>query len=105
MVKSQLAIKISDKLQHLPMKAIEMCVHQTIDMLSDALSNGRRIEIRGFGSLKLNYRAPRNAHNPKTGEKVATIAKFTPAFKPGKDLRDRVNAQYGQPMIAETLDD
>ena len=105
MVKSQLASKISDKFPHLPMKAIEMCVHQTIDMLSDALSSGERIEIRGFGSLKLNFRAPRNAHNPKTGEKVATIAKYTPYFKPGKELRDRVNAQYGKPMIEESLDD
>lgn len=105
MVKSQLASKISDKFPHLPMKAVEMCVHHTIDMLGDALSNGERIEIRGFGSLKLNFRAPRNAHNPKTGEKVATIAKYTPYFKPGKELRDRVNAQYGQPMIEESLDD
>ena len=105
MVKSQLANKISDKFPHLPMKAVEMCVHQTIDMLGDALSNGDRIEIRGFGSLKLNYRAPRNAHNPKTGEKVATIAKYTPYFKTGKDLRDRVNAQYGQPMVAELAEE
>ena len=101
MVKSQLITKIARKVPHLPMKAVEMCVHQTIDIMADALSDGDRIEIRGFGSMKLNYRPPRNAHNPKTGEKVATIAKYTPHFKPGKELRERVNANYGQPLIGE----
>lgn len=99
MVKSELINKIAKSFPHLPLKAVEMCVSNTLDIMSDALSYGERIEIRGFGSLKLNFRPPRNAHNPKTGEKVATIAKYTPHFKPGKELRERVNACYGQPII------
>ncbi|MDQ2994848.1 MAG: integration host factor subunit beta [Pseudomonadota bacterium] len=102
MVKSELINKIAKRYPHLPIKAVEMCVHNTLDIMSDALSYGERIEIRGFGSLKLNFRPPRNAHNPKTGEKVATIAKYTPHFKPGKELRERVNACYGQPIIDDT---
>lgn len=59
--------------------------------MSQTLGHGERIEIRGFGSFCLHYRPPRRAHNPKTGERVFTQAKYTPHFKPGKDLRDRVN--------------
>ena len=60
--------------------------------MSEALINNQRIEIRGFGSFSLHYRPPRNAHNPKTGEKVVTMAKYSPHFKPGKELRERVDA-------------
>ncbi len=60
--------------------------------MSEALIHGQRIEIRGFGSFSLHYRPPRNAHNPKTGEKVVTEAKYSPHFKPGKELRERVNS-------------
>ena len=59
--------------------------------MSDSLIKGRRIEIRGFGSFSLHYRPPRNAHNPKTGERVVTVAKYSPHFKPGKGLRDLIN--------------
>ena len=55
------------------------------------LSTGDRIEIRGFGSFSLHYRAPRTGRNPKTGESVLLDGKFVPHFKPGKELRDRVN--------------
>ena len=107
MVKSQLIAKIASKVPHLPLRAIELCVHSALDIMGDALSNGERIEIRGFGSLKLNYRPPRNAHNPKTGDKVATIAKYTPHFKPGKEMRERVNINYGKPLkgLSDTDED
>ena len=59
--------------------------------MSKSLILGRRIEIRGFGSFTLHYRAPRKAHNPKTGERVVTEAKYSPHFKPGKALRERIN--------------
>ena len=57
----------------------------------EVLSGGGRIEIRGFGSFSLHYRAPRVGRNPKTGESVELSGKYVPHFKPGKELRDRVN--------------
>jgi integration host factor subunit beta len=59
--------------------------------MSEVLSAGQRIEIRGFGSFSIRYRAPRLGRNPKTGTKVALASRFVPHFKPGKDLRDKVN--------------
>lgn len=92
MVKSELIGIIAEKLNNLPIKDVEIGVNQILDCMSNELCNGGRIEIRGFGSFSLHYRPARNAHNPKTGEKVATIPKHTPHFKPGKELRQRVNA-------------
>ena len=59
--------------------------------MPEALSRGDRIEIRGFGSFKLNIRTPRTARNPKKGEKVIVSQKTIPHFKPDVELRDRVN--------------
>ena len=71
---------------------------QVVDLLTDrmkkALLDGDRIEIRGFGSFSLHYRAPRVGRNPKTGDKVELDGKYVPHFKPGKELRDRANI-YG----------
>lgn len=92
MVKSELINRIASRQESLPIKDIELSVNQLLECLSNSLSKGERIEIRGFGSFSLHYRAPRKAHNPKTGERVFTTAKYTPHFKPGKDMRDRVNA-------------
>ncbi len=69
--------------------------------MSDVLKPGGRIEIRGFGSLNLHYRPPRRAHNPKTGEKLVTNPKYAVHFKPGKEMRERVNANRNIPI--ETL--
>ena len=60
--------------------------------MTNALSNGERIEIRGFGSMTLHYRPPRVGRNPKTGESVAVEDKFSPHFKTGKELKERVDA-------------
>lgn len=64
-----------------------------LDALSDALSKGGRAEIRGFGSFGLNYRPPRQGRNPKTGAKVKVPAKYVPHFKPGKELKERVDRE------------
>jgi integration host factor subunit beta len=69
--------------------------------MSEALIQGKRIEIRGFGSFSLHFRPPRRAHNPKTGQKVVTEAKYSPHFKPGKELRERVNASKDKTLIQE----
>ncbi len=70
---------------------VELAVKVIIDELSEALSNGHRVEIRGFGSFSLHYRAPRVGRNPKTGDAVDLSGKYVPYFKPGKELRERVN--------------
>ena len=91
MTKSELIELISRKQNHLAAKDIELAVKMILERMSTALSTGRRIEIRGFGSFSLHFRPPRQGRNPKTGEAVALAGKYVPHFKPGKDLRDRVN--------------
>ena len=73
-------------------KDVEFAVKTMLEQMSQALASGDRIEIRGFGSFSLHYRAPRIGRNPKTGESVGLAGKHVPHFKPGKELRDRVNA-------------
>ena len=73
-------------------KDVELAVKTMIEQMSQTLASGDRIEIRGFGSFSLHYRAPRIGRNPKTGESVGLARKHVPHFKPGKELRDRVNA-------------
>jgi integration host factor subunit beta len=65
-----------------------------LEHMASTLAQGERIEIRGFGSFSLHYRAPRTGRNPKTGDKVDLEGKYVPHFKPGKELRDRANI-YG----------
>jgi integration host factor subunit beta len=91
MIKSDLIALMASKLTQLPEKVVADAVNYILDGMSDSLGSGDRIEIRGFGSFSLHYRAPRNAHNPKTGERVVTAAKYSPHFKPGKELRESVN--------------
>lgn len=96
MVKSELITKIATKQDNLSLKDVELSVNHMLECMSDCLGKGERIEIRGFGSFSLHYRPPRKAHNPKTGERVFTQSKYTPHFKPGKDMRERVNASRTQ---------
>lgn len=91
MTKSELIEKICARLEQLPAKDVELAVKTILDQMSNVLANGGRIEIRGFGSFSLHYRAPRVGRNPKTGDTVALNGKYVPHFKPGKDLRERVN--------------
>ncbi len=92
MIKSELIATLAATMTHMPEKQVTDSINHMLELMSAALINGERIEIRGFGSFSLHYRPPRNAHNPKTGEKVMTAAKYSPHFKPGKELRERVNA-------------
>ena len=91
MTKSELIENLSRKLNHLAYKDIELSVKSLLEMMSQSLANGERIEIRGFGSFSLHHRPARVGRNPKTGESVALPAKFVPHFKPGKELRERVD--------------
>lgn len=92
MIKSELVEKIAAVMTDIPEKDINNAVNQLLDTMTKALASGKRIEIRGFGSFSLHHRPPRQAHNPKTGEKVVTQEKYTPHFKPGKELRERVDS-------------
>jgi integration host factor subunit beta len=91
MTKSELIDRLAEIQQHLSHADVELGVKSIIEQMSASLSNGERIEIRGFGSFSLHYRAPRMGRNPKTGEAVALPGKHVPHFKPGKALRERVN--------------
>lgn len=104
MVKSELISLITKQIKTLSQKDVETSVNHILETMSTALSHGDRLEFRGFGSFSLRYQPPRDAWNPKTKEKVATIGKHRPHFKAGKELRDRVNAKFGEPMI-EKFDD
>ena len=101
MIKSQLIANLAAKMTHLPEKQVTDSINRVLELMSEALIKNQRIEIRGFGSFSLHYRPPRNAHNPKTGEKVVTEAKYSPHFKPGKELRERVNASRDTVLLQE----
>ncbi len=98
MTKSELIEIIAAKQKHLPAKDVELALKQMLEVMSDALARGDRIEIRGFGSFSLHFRPPRQGRNPKTGEAVALSGKHVPHFKAGKDLRERVNSGAGEPI-------
>ena len=90
MTKSELIEALSRKQTQLASKDIELAVKTILEYMSSSLSNGERIEIRGFGSFSLHFRPARSGRNPKSGEAVALPAKYVPHFKPGKELRERV---------------
>jgi len=91
MTKSELITLLSDKFSQLVHKDAELSVKTIIDSLSNSLSKGGRVEIRGFGSFSLNHRPARTGRNPKTGESVNVPEKFVPHFKPGKELKIKVD--------------
>jgi integration host factor subunit beta len=91
MTKSELIERIVTHQGQLSPRDVELAIKTMLEQMAHALAAGDRIEIRGFGSFSLHYRAPRVGRNPKTGESVHLDGKFVPHFKPGKELRDRVN--------------
>lgn len=105
LIKSQLIAEVSKKLSYLPEKDIALSINHIVVKMGDVLSEGGRIEIRGFGSFCLHYRPPRKAHNPKTGEKLVTEPKHAVHFKPGKGLREQVNASRHIPLTEMSGED
>lgn len=79
---------VTDKLSS---KDVELAVKALIDYIADTLVDGGRVEVRGFGSFSLHFRAPRPGRNPRTGARMTLEGKYVPHFKSGKDLRERVN--------------
>lgn len=94
MTKSELIESIAREQSHLAHRDVELAVKCMLEQMSQTLASGGRIEVRGFGSFSLHYRPPRMGRNPKTGDSVALAGKCVPHFKPGRELRDRVNKRY-----------
>lgn len=88
--RSELVAALAYRFPKLMKADADIAVAEILGAIGRTLVEGRRVEIRGFGSFALNYRAPRVGRNPKTGEKVSVPGKFTPHFKAGKELRERV---------------
>lgn len=91
LTKSKLIARISQENKQLSPRDVELAVKTLIDYMADTLAEGGRIEVRGFGSFSLHFRAPRVGRNPKTGASVKLHGKYVPHFKSGKELRERVN--------------
>lgn len=93
LTKSELISKVAARqsLSLLTEKDIELAIKALLEQMVEALAEGQRVEIRGFGSFSLHHRPPRVGRNPKTGESVSVGSKYVPHFKPGKELKERVN--------------
>ncbi len=103
MTKSELIEVIAREQNHLAYRDVELAVKCILEQMSEALSSGQRIEIRGFGSFCLHFRPPRMGRNPKTGDSVALAGKYVPHFKPGKELRDRVDERFQESTTQQGL--
>ena len=95
MTKSELINLLATKQPQLQPRDVELAVKELLEQMSAVLAAGDRIEVRGFGSFSLHYRPPRVGRNPKTGAAVHVPDKYVPHFKPGKELRERVNNGNG----------
>lgn len=93
MIKSELVQLITDKNPHLYQRDVENIVNAILDEITDALANGNRVELRGFGAFSVKNRPARTGRNPRTGASVHVDEKWVPFFKTGKDLRERLNNQ------------
>lgn len=91
MTKSELIESLARRQSQLAYKDVELAVKTILEHMANTLSSGERIEIRGFGSFSLHYRPPRVGRNPKSGDPVSLPAKYVPHFKPGKQMRERVD--------------
>ena len=90
MTRSDLIAVLASRFPSLVAKDAEVAVKEILETIGNALAQGDRVEIRGFGSFRLNYRQARTGRNPKSGETVAVTAKYVPHFQPGKEMRERV---------------
>lgn len=101
MTKSELIIRLAERYPQLVAKDADYAVKTILDAMAQALATGQRIEIRGFGSFALSSRPPRIGRNPKSGDKVMVPEKRVPHFKPGKELRERVDAMTSSIVASE----
>ncbi|MBT6534261.1 MAG: integration host factor subunit beta [Marinovum sp.] len=93
MIRSELIQIIADQNPHLFQRDVERIVNTVFDEITNAMANGDRVELRGFGAFSVKKRDARVGRNPRTGESVAVSEKHVPFFKTGKLLRDRLNGK------------
>ena len=105
MTKSELIARLAERNPRLVARDADEAVNTMLDAMTEALSTGQRIEIRGFGSFALNYRPPRVGRNPKSGDRVQVPAKHVPHFKAGKELRERVDGHEPSDQTADDQDE
>ena len=91
MIRSELIQKVADENPHLYHRDVERIVNAIFEEITEALSDGNRVELRGFGAFTVKQRDARIGRNPRTGEAVQVDEKHVPFFKAGKLLRDRMN--------------
>ena len=91
MIKSELVQIIASRNPHPYQRDVETIVNAIFDEITQALCDGNRVELRGFGAFSIKNRPPRAGRNPRTGESVAVEEKWVPFFKTGKELRERLN--------------
>ncbi|WP_181700812.1 integration host factor subunit beta [Chthonobacter albigriseus] len=91
MIKSELVSRIATQNPHLYQRDVENIVNTILDKVVEALANGDRVELRGFGAFSVKSRPARVGRNPRTGEKVEVDEKSVPFFKTGKEMRERLN--------------
>ncbi len=91
MKRSELVNELAKEYPHLYHRDIEKVVDVFYSSIADALANGQRVELRGFGAFSIKERGPRIARNPKNGDRVAVSSKKTVYYKPGKELKERIN--------------
>ncbi|MEE2950085.1 integration host factor subunit beta [Fulvimarina manganoxydans] len=91
MIKSELVQTIANRNPHLYQRDVELIVNAIFDEITEALCESNRVELRGFGAFSVKNRPPRTGRNPRTGEAVEVSEKWVPFFKPGKELRERLN--------------
>ena len=105
MIKSELIAKLAEENPHLFQRDVERVVSTIFDSITDALSEGDRVELRGFGAFSVKERDSRIGRNPRTGEAVEVPRKFVPFFKTGKELRERLNKDYAGGVDHDEDDD
>lgn len=103
MTRAELIEKLNVGQRHLPHADLEMAVKLLLAQMATELAQRGRVEVRGFGSFCVHYRPPRVGRNPRTGAPVNLPGKYAPHFKPGKALREQVNAGNTLPAAASSL--
>lgn len=98
MIKSELIAAICKEQPHLSEGDVALCINTVFERMIQHLSSGGRVEIRNFGNFDVRYHKPRTSHNPKTGKKFVTEPKHVIHFKPGKELKDKVNTSRHLPI-------
>ncbi len=93
MIRSELIQKIAEENPHLYQRDVERIVNTIFEQIIQALAEGNRVELRGFGAFSVKKRDARIGRNPRTGESVEVEEKCVPFFKTGKLLRDRLNGK------------